>query len=144
MADMDPSYELILKMLEVMRSDPDLTALVAPEWIVDRLPDGISIQYPYISLGPTTSIPVDAECSPAEEINVQWDVWTSGPGEQFSSVMCRKICRRIKRALHDVDLALTINAMVTLQCDIIRILDDPNPAIRHGVVSLTGEVETPE
>lgn len=143
MADVDPSYELINAMFAVLRADTDLTQLVPAEWIVDRPPDGTNVVYPYISLGPTIAIPADAECSRAEEISVQWDVWTSGPGEQYGSVMCRKICRLIKLALHDVDLALTINAVVTLQCDMIRILDDPNPAIRHGVVSLTGEVETP-
>lgn len=141
---MDPSYELIAKMFEVMKARTSLTDLVPGTSIYDRAPDGVILTYPYISLGPTIVIPADAECSRAEEITVQWDVWTSGPNEQFGSVMCRKICHEIKLALHDVDLALTINAVVTLQCDMIRILDDPNPAIRHGVVSLTGEVETPE
>lgn len=141
---MDASIELIQVMFTTLRTDTALLELVETADIYERAPDG---PWPetmrYISLGPSTSIPDDYDCMMGEEITIQWDVWTSGTGESYGSAMCRKICNRIKQALHDVDLALTHNALVTLQWQFTQVLDDPNPAIRHGVVRFVGNVETP-
>lgn len=143
---MDASYELILAAVTALRADTAVTALVAGR-IYDRVPenqDGTpNVPFPYISIGPSSSIPDDFDCLDGEEITIQFDVWSSGPGEAFGSVECRKICGAVKRALHDVALPLTANALVSIQHEMTRVIDDPNPAINHGVVQFTAQVETP-
>lgn len=141
---MDASTELIRAMFDTLRATTAVAALVDGR-IYDPPPqkqDGSpAVPFPYISLGPSTTIPDDADCIPAEEITVQLDIWSSGSGAAHSSVECRKICDAVKRALHGADLVLSGNALVTLQHELTRIMDDPNPAINHGAVQFTATVE---
>lgn len=143
---MDASVELLTAALNRLRATTAVTMFVGQR-IFDRVPeqqDGTpAVAWPYISLGPSSAIPDDYDCVDGEEITIQFDVWTSGSDEAFGSTQCRKISGAVKRALHDVDLALTVNALVTLQWETTRIVDDPNPAISHGVVTFTATVETP-
>lgn len=145
----DAGTELIQAMLEVLRASAPITAaLGGADKIFDRVPtdsktDQPLVSYPYISLGPSTMIPDDYDCMDGEEITIQWDVWTSGSGESYGSKANRKISNLVKRALHNNELALTNNALVSLECVILRIMDDPNPAIGHGVVQFVAVIETP-
>jgi hypothetical protein len=142
---MDAGTELLRSMLDALRATSAVTDLVEDR-ISDR-PQGRlgtpAAVYPYISVGPTTSIPDDFDCLDGEEITLQLDVWTSGDDVAFASVQCREISDIIKRRLHNADLVLAENALVTLTWATTRILDDPNPAIRHGAVQFTATVETP-
>lgn len=143
---MDASFELIGAMMTQLKAATSVTALVGQR-IYDRVPelqDGTpNVAYPYISVGPTSSIPADFDCIDGEDVTIQFDIWSSGPGEAFSSVECRKICSAVKRALHDAELVLSENALVTLQWELTRTMRDPNPAICHGAVQFTATVETP-
>lgn len=142
---MDASVELIKAMFDRLRATAAVTALVGQR-IYDRPPEingAVNVPFPYITLGPDTSLPDDFDCIESEELTVQFDVWTSGTGEAFGSVQCRKICGAVKKALHGVDLDLPTNALVSLELELRRIIDDPNPAITHGVVQFTATVETP-
>ena len=143
---MDASFELIKAMMDRLKATPSVTALVEQR-IYDRVPEeqirGGNIVFPYISLGPDTSVPDDFDCMPGEELTIQWDVWTSGNGEAYGTAQCRKVCGAVKRALHDAELTLPTNALVSLQFELRRIIDDPNPAISHGVMQFTATVETP-
>jgi hypothetical protein len=145
---MDPSAELLIAVLQRLRTTPAVIAFVPADRIYDKAPTNlkgeVAAQFPYITTGPTAAIPDDFDCVGGEEITIQLDVWSSGAGEAASTAECRKICNAIKRALHDVDdIVLTVNALVTLQWELTRVLPDPNPAIRHGVVQLTATIETP-
>lgn len=143
---MDAGYELILAAITKLRETATVTAFVGTR-IYDRVPenqDGTpNVPFPYISMGPSTSIPDDFECITGEEETIQFDVWSSGSGEAYGSVECRMICGAVKRALHDAELTLSVNALVSLQHELTRILDDPNPAINHGAIQFTATVETP-
>lgn len=143
---MDASLELLTAALTRLRATSTVTDFVGTR-IFDRPPadqDGtVSVPFPYISVGPSTSIPDDFDCMDGEEITVQLDVWTSGANDAYGSVQCRKITSAVKKALHKADMSLTTNALVTLQLEVLRIIDDPNPAICHGVVTFTATVETP-
>lgn len=143
---MDASLELINAALSHLRATSAVTDFVETR-IFDRVPesqDGTpNVQFPYISLGPSSSVPDDFDCMDGEEITIQFDVWTSGSGDAYGTAQCRKISGAVKRALHGVDLTLTINALVTMELETLRIIDDPNPAISHGVVTFTATVETP-
>lgn len=144
---MDAGTELIQAMFDTLRATTALTDIVGDR-IYDRVPEDpvsgeVSVPFPYMSLGPSVSIPDDYDCMMGESITVQWDAWTNGDGDSYASVTCRKICDIVKRTLHDAELALTNNALVTLQCVMVRVLNDPNPAIGHGVVQFTAVIETP-
>lgn len=143
---MDASIELIRAVKDHLRTTLAVTALVG-ERIYDRVPerqDGtINVEFPYISLGPSASTPDDYDCLTGEEITIQLDCWTSGSGVAYSTVECRQIANAVKRALHNAELILAVNALVTLSWAMTRIIDDPNPSITHGVVQLTATVETP-
>lgn len=139
---MDASVELIKAVFDRLKATSAVTTFVAQR-IYDRVPDAQEVPFPYVSLGPSSAIPDDFDCLYGEEVTIQLDVWSSGSGEAYGTVQCRKICGAIKKALHDVDLSLNTNALVTLQHEITRIIDDPNPAINHGVIQFTATVETP-
>lgn len=143
---MDASLELVTAALNALRASSSVTEHVG-QGIFDRVPERLdgtpNVSFPYISLGPSSAIPDDIDCVDAEEITFQLDVWTSGSDDAFGSTQCRKISGAVKRALHDVELPLTVNALVTLQLETMRIVDDPNPAISHGVLTFTATVETP-
>ena len=143
---MDASLELLTAALTRLRATTAVTDFVGTR-IYDRVPenqDGTpNVVFPYISVGPSSSVPDDFDCMDGEEITIQFDVWTSGADDAYGSAQCRKISGAVKKALHDVELPLAVNALVTLQLEVLRIIDDPNPAISHGVVTFTGTVETP-
>jgi hypothetical protein len=143
---MDASLELLTAALARLRTTTAVTDFVG-QHIYDRVPekqDGTpNVPFPYISVGPSSSTPDDFDCMDGEEITIQFDVWTSGSDDAYGSAQCRKIAGAVKRALHGVDLALTVNALVSLELETLRIIDDPNPAISHGVVTFTATVETP-
>lgn len=143
---MDASLELLTAALNRLRTTTAVTADVGQR-IFDRVPeqqDGApSVPYPYISVGPGSSIPDDFDCMDGEEITIQLDVWTSGDNDAYGSAQCRRISGAVKKALHNAELDLTTNALVSLQWETTRIIDDPNPAVSHGVVTFTATVETP-
>lgn len=144
---MDASVELLGAIFAQLRATATVTGYVGTR-IYDRAPtspDGkaLPVPFPYVTNGPSTALPDDYDCLYGEEVTIQLDIWSSGAGEAASTAECRKICNAIKRALHDAELTLTINALVTLQWELTRIIPDPNPAIKHGVVQFTATIETP-
>lgn len=142
----DASLELMMAAVRKLRATPALVAYVGTR-IYDRAPQTPAALWsgpdPFISQGPTTSVPDDYDCMDGEEITIQFDVWTSGTGEAYDSIQGRKIANQVKRALHNADLALTANALVTLQHVMTRQVGDPNPAIGHFAVMFRATVETP-
>lgn len=144
---MDASYELVLAAINKLRATAAVSNLVGNR-IYDRVPqrqDGTpNVAPPYISLGPTTVIPDDADCSTAEEITFQIDAWSWGAGEAFGSVQVRKIADAVKRALHRADIELSTNALVTIEHALTRILRDPDGITNHAAIQFTATVETPD
>lgn len=142
---MDASFELLRAVFDRLKGTAAVTTLVPATRIYDRAPldaqGKVNAPFPYITAGPTSAVPDDFECSPGEIVTLQLDIWSSGSGEAASTAECRKICGALQRALHGADLALAINALVTLEWELTRVLSDPNPAIKHGVVQLSGTVE---
>lgn len=143
---MDPSLELLIAIYARLKATTAVTTFVGQN-IYDKPPvnqqGNVTVPFPYITTGPSTAIPDDFDCIPGEEVTIQLDIWSSGSGEAFSTAQCRKICGAVKKALHDVEIPLTVNALVSLQHEMTRILPDPNPAIKHGVVQFTATIETP-
>lgn len=146
---MDPTFELALAAMNKMKATAPLVAFVADR-VYDRVPEKQTasgpvpdVPFPYISLGPTSATSDDYDCVEGIEISLQFDVWSSGSGEAYGSAQCRKICDLIRRGLHNAELTLANNALVTLTHSLTQILRDPNGTVNHGVVQFTALVEVP-
>lgn len=139
---MDPTYELQLAALDRLRSSTELVAAVGSR-IFDRVPesaDGIA-DSPYLSLGPTSAIPADFDCVDGLEITFQIDVWSWGDGEAYGSVEARKIAHIVRTVLHNADLPLAVNALVTLRHELTRIIREPDGIINHAAIQFAAVVE---
>ena len=141
-----PDLELIKACLDRLRADATLVSLLGPgDQIFDRVPetkDGkTKVRSPYISLGPTTSIPDDYDCRDGEEITFQLDAWSWGHDIAYSSAEVRRIAAAMKRSLHNAEIVLTDNALVTLTHELTRILRDPDGVTNHAAVQFVAVVE---
>lgn len=143
---MSPSFELISAAMNKLKATTAVTFFV-DDRIFDRVPEkqdrSPNVESPYISFGPTSGVPDDAECMDGVQITFQVDVWSWGAGDAYSSAECHKLCDAVRRALHNAELALTQSALVTLTCELFRILRDPDGVTNHGVIQFTAVVETP-
>lgn len=146
---MDPTFDLALAAMNKLKATAPLAAFVAQR-IYDRVPEKQTasgpvpdVPFPYISLGPTSATSDDYDCVDGLEISLQFDVWSSGSGEAYGSAQCRKITDLIRRALHNAELVLANNALVTLTHSLTQILRDPGGTVNHGVVQFTALVEVP-
>jgi hypothetical protein len=148
-ADMEATYELQLAALNRLRASAELVAMVGTK-IYDRVPEKLSagvllpdVASPYISFGPVTSIPDDADCIDGEEITFQIDVWSWGAGLAYGSVQARQIAGLVKKALHKADLALATNALVSIRHELTRILRESDGVTNHAVIQFAALLETP-
>lgn len=143
---MSPTFELIAAAMAKLKATSAVTAFVGQK-VYDRVPenqDGTpNVASPYISFGPTSGVPDDYDCMDGVEITFQVDVWSWGDGEAYGSAQCHKISDTVRRALHNAELTLAQNALVTLTCELFRILRDPDGVTNHGVIQFTAVVETP-
>jgi hypothetical protein len=137
----DPRYDLIFAALARLRTAPAVVALIGDK-LFDRVPEP-DPEMPYVTLGPSTVLPADADGIPGVEVSFQLDIWSEGAGEAFSSVECGKIADAIRRALHQAELELGGNALVTLEHRLTQLLRDPDGITQHGVVQFEAVVETP-
>jgi len=145
---MEPIYELRLAALNKLRQTAALTAIVGTK-IYDLVPEKqvngqtvADVTSPYISLGPATAISDDADCIDGLEVTFQVDVWSWGAGLAYSSAQASQAAGEVRKALHDVDLPLTVNALVSIQHELTRILRDSDGQTNHGVIQFTAVIET--
>lgn len=115
---MDPTFELINKCFEILKSNTAVAAFVGNK-IFDRVPekqDGtINVTSPYISLGNTSLFTEDIDCIDATSINIQFHCWSWGANEAYASVEVRKLAFAVRKALHNVEVLLDDNSFVSLQ-----------------------------
>lgn len=145
---MEPIYELRLAALNKLRQVAALTAIVGTK-IYDRVPEKQvagqlvpDVASPYISLGAATAISDDADCIDGLEVTFQVDGWSWGSGLAYSSVQASQIAGEIRKALHDVELELSVNALVSIRHELTRILRESDGITNHAVVQFTALVET--
>lgn len=144
MSELGPDLDLLRAAIARLKATPAVVDLVG-ERIYDRPPEQSSgeldVTSPYISLGPTSSVPADSDCQAGEEITFQLDCWSWGGGEAYASAECRRINSAVRKALHDAELVLEENALVTLTHEQSRVLRDPDGITNHGVIVFTAIVE---
>lgn len=141
-----PDVELIRAVLDALRADAGMIELVGSA-IFDRAPEQQQGQPPvptdYVTVGPTTSIPADFDCLSGQEITFQLDGWSSGNGDAYGSARVRKIAAAMIRRLHQAELVLADNALVSLELSLSRTLRDSDGVTNHASVQFTAIVETP-
>jgi hypothetical protein len=96
----------------------------------------VGAAYPFISFGPSDYVTEDARGITARRETIQIDVWARGPLSE-----ARALTDRVKGALHEADLTLTVNALVGIWVTGVRVVDDPEAGLGHGVVMVEVLIE---
>ena len=131
---MDPDLELQGAIVQCLLADPEVIALVADR-IYDRVPEMPA--FPYITYGPSDSVPNGAECIDSLLVTVQIDVWSRNVGYPE----CKRINDAVRSALLKADLTLTVNALAYFNHAITRTFRDPDGLTNHGAVTFEAAIE---
>jgi hypothetical protein len=136
---MDPTYELSAAVIARLKTDESVKAFVGSR-VYDRPPDG-EAQSPYISLGPSDAITDDADCIDGLEVTLQIDCWSWGSNEAYGSAEVRKLSGAVRAALHEAEITLPTNALVTLRHRITRYQRESDGTTNRAIVSITAFIE---
>ena len=105
-----------------------------------RVYDGPSetAQMPFISIGPSYFTPDDAECIRARSENLQVDIWGASKPNRAA---VKDAVDQVYDALHGWEdtAALTMHPM---RVSLVRVMDDAQQGIIHGVVQVEAMIET--
>ena len=132
-----PSLELQGAIIARLKAYGALTSLVS-----GRVYDQVSVNaaLPYVSLGPEQIVSSDAECINGFEIFVQIDAWSQAIGQPE----VKRIAEAIRTALHNYELTLTDNALVSFEHRQTRLLPgDEQGQIKHAAVEFVAFIEQP-
>lgn len=138
---MDPVFELKKALIDRLKATSAVTTMVPATRIYDRPPDGTKTS-PYIAFGPSDATTDDAECIDGQEVTYQIDVYSWGADEAFSSAEVTKIAGAVRKALHEAEFDLGINALATLTHRITRYQRDADGATNRAIISITAMVES--
>lgn len=116
---------------------PAVTALVG-ERVFDAPKN--PVDYPYVTFGPSDYVPDDIECIDGRIETQQIDIWSKALDGKAEA---KRICDAIKGALHDHDAEPAVGALVSLRVTLVRVMDDPQPGIFHGIVDVRAQIEEP-
>ncbi|KFI30963.1 hypothetical protein CG51_05835 [Haematobacter missouriensis] len=122
-------------ILDALKADAAVTALVG-ERAWDQAPDGAD--YPHITIGPSSFFPDDYDCITGRVETVQVDVWSRDQGRKWP---CKQIVDAVKRALHDKQGDMGVDALVNMEVALCQIMDDPDGITTHGVVQVEALIE---
>lgn len=131
-----PSLELQGAIVARMKAFVDLTGLI-DDRIYDRVP--AEPAFPYVSWGPEQSVADDADCITGFEVFLQIDAWSRAVG--FPEV--KRVAEAVRAALHQYELPLADNALVSLEHRQTRFFRDPDGLTSHAVIEIVALVEQP-
>lgn len=124
-------------VIAALKADAGVAAFVGSR-VYDMAP--AAEDYPYISLGPSSTVPDNDECIEGREETVQIDVWDRSDGLMHP---CRAITDAVYAALHEITLTLDDPyANVETNVTLAQVFGDPDAITAHGVVQVTGLIET--
>ncbi|MGB3486675.1 MAG: DUF3168 domain-containing protein [Xanthobacteraceae bacterium] len=129
-----PSLELQGVIVSRLKADTAVRAVVADR-VYDNVPKDAG--FPRVTLGATDEISDDADCIEGLAISFQVDCWSQAVG--FPQV--RQISDAVRRSLHDADLALMNNALVSLTHRQTRVFRDPDGLTSHAAMTFDAFVE---
>lgn len=92
--------------------------------------------YPYCTLGPSSWTDDSVDCIKGRVQSLQIDVWA-----EATKGACEDLTDDVAAALDDWgdDDALTMHPLSVV---LVRVLDDPNPEVAHGIVQVEAMVES--
>lgn len=94
----------------------------------------------YISRGPFSGAPDDADCIIGQEITAQLDIWSRTPNRWTVD----DVIAQVRKSLHEAELPLVAGALASIQVRLWRVTDDPDPTQQHGIVQILAVVEEAE
>jgi len=133
---MDASSEFVNAIIATLRANSDVSAIVGQR-VFDVRP--INRHYPYITIGPSQAEPQNLDCLQADEETLQIDCWTRDSGRMNG---CRTLTKAVQRALHLQTIDLTVNAASDIRVTQVRVFPDSDENTTHGVVTVSGMIET--
>lgn len=112
----DPSLEVQRALFERLSS----LGTAAGSRVFDRVQK--NAVYPYVTIGPGQTVPVDETCWDRSEVSVQIDVWSREPG--FPEA--KAIAGAIRMALHEQSLAILGHSCDRVEVQSINFSRDPD------------------
>lgn len=135
---MSAGKDLWRAIFETLNANADLSALV--DGIHDKAPaDPWGDKQVYISRGPFSGSPDDADCIFGQEITAQLDIWSRQPNRWSVD----EVIGQVRKSLHETELLLNEGALATIQVRLWRVTDDPDPTQQHGIVQVLALIEEP-
>lgn len=130
-----PSKEFQGVVYDLLVADAGVGAIVADR-IYDRMPsDG---DYPCITFGPSDYVEDDADCITGRRETLQVDCWVQAQSRIWPA---RELADAVRKALHKADATMSVNALVFMEVNLVRVMLDPDGITGHGVVQVTGVIE---
>lgn len=118
-----------------LKADAAVAAIVGAR-VYDRPPANPT--FPFVSLGPSSSLRVPGDCKALRDETFQVDAWSS---DQRGMIEARRLCEAIANALHEFDAEPDAGALIDLRVVDVRVFGDLDPLVTHGVVTVTAQVE---
>lgn len=134
---MSASEEIQQLVESTLKDNAGVSAIVGGR-IYDGAPPAKNRTYPDITFGPSDYTPDDADCIVGREETLQLDCWTRDHGRK---AQCKRLVDAVKSALHEANLSLAVNALVSIRVVLVRVMDDPDGLTAHGVVQVTALIE---
>ncbi|WP_372570365.1 DUF3168 domain-containing protein [Ruegeria jejuensis] len=132
---MSVSAELQKAIYDTLIADAAVSALID-----DRVYDGRpkASNFPCITFGPSDTRADDMECIDGRFETIQLDVWSRDQGKMRR---CKEIMDAARNALHFADLSLTVNALVLIRVESMRIFMEGGGLTAHGVITVEADLE---
>ena len=107
--------------------------------VAERVYDSPSetAQIPYVSIGPSYFTPDDAECIPGRNETLQIDIWGSSKPNRAA---VKDAVDQVYDALHGWGDTSALT-MSPLRVSLVRVMDDPQAGVVHGVVQVEVSIE---
>lgn len=135
-APVSATAELRRAVLTALKADYDVTALVGTR-LYDRPPAGA--QHPFVSFGPAQAIEDDFGASRGLELFQQLDAWSQTQG---ATLEADRLVQALSDALHEAALTLADPwALHEIRVTRAEVIDDPEPGLAHGIVTLRALVQ---
>lgn len=132
----DASLDLQKALIDTMRADPELTALVGQR-IYDRPQPGTA--KPYVSLGPEDWITLARNCVQGHEGAVQIDVWSIYAGKTEA----KRVAAAVYDSLHQQNLTLANAALLSFKHVTTRYFTEADGVTTHAALDFRANTETP-
>lgn len=129
------SAELQKLVYETLVADPDVHALVADR-IFDRPPE--DHEYPCVAFGSSDYEEEDSDCVDSQREDLQLECWVEEHGRLRPA---KDLADRVRAALHNVELSLAQNALVSLRVPRWRVFRAPDGVRTQGLLFVEAIVE---